>query len=498
MTDLKHLSEICTRLRSDDISLQSAAMAELHSSEIPDLDLDLAATSGLLSQLTFMLHSPSSNTLHFDVARAFADIALQKRRAAECVVECGAVNPLVHCLRSPDDSPLRNQAACALINIISSSPQSRGAVLAAGVLDPLLAIILGAPPSPYTPVDCKVIHLLCKCCHIRMSLDDVARVLPALLPNLARRENPRRDTVVEVCVALAVLSDADPENQRIQLMLDAGVAPLLVNVLRAHRQFDILSPAVACAGSLLSGDERQTQIMIDAGVVGAFKRLLQTDSCNSLRKSVCWALANITGGDEQQIQAVMDAKIVPILVKMFEGKRVIADVEREISWVLANAAQCGSSAQIGALIDCLVLQRLLSMLILRYNDVVEEHVLLGVVQCVTVADRAALQRLRLDYRSDIVADFLQSIDKCRNLGTEAGDKAADTLAKALFVIERARMAEICMAMQALDLPALVTVKVLEFTVAELVKFHKRWEVAVKVKHFPPTKEAIMKQVKSDS
>jgi importin subunit alpha-1 len=468
---------ILEKLKNDDVSTQSTAMAALRSQR--DL-LSMIETPGLLDRVVALFQSSPSTTLQFDAACLLTDITAEDRPAPQSVVDAGALGPLVRLLHSPDDTALRNQAIWVLCNIARDSPQLRDAVLQQGVLDPLFAIIAAAPLSPAAPVKSSVIYLLCKCCHDAMSLADVARVLPALLANIARL-----DTAGDVCGALAVLSDADTENQRIQVMLDAGVAPLLVNVLRTHRQLDILAPALRCTGSILSGDERQTQAMIDVGVVDALKRLLQTHSSLNVRKSVCWAVSNITGGTEQQIQTVMDAKIVPILMEMLDSEGILPDIRREINWVLSNALRGGSSAQIGALIDCLVLQRLLTLLVSSINRVVEEHIVLGVVQCVTVADRAALQRLRLDYRSDIVADFLQSIDQCRNLGTEAGDKAADSLAKALFVIERARMAEICMAMQALDLPALVTVTILEFTVAELVKFHKLWEVAVKVKHFAP-------------
>jgi hypothetical protein len=58
-----------------------------------------------------------------------------------------------------------------------------------------------------------------------------------------------------------------------------------------------------------------------------------------------------------------------------------------------------------------------------------------------------------------------------------------------FQLIRARMLQICIGMQSLDLPALLTVAVIDeaIALAPLVEFHFKWDSVVAVKHFPQRK-----------
>lgn len=65
------------------------------------------------------------------------------------------------------------------------------------------------------------------------------------------------------------------------------------------------------------------------------------------------------------------------------------------------------------------------------------------------------------------------------------DRNAQRMTKTRFVVERLRMMEICVAMQALRLPALVTMTVLDQTTegVAMSPLHWKWNLVTKVKHF---------------
>jgi len=73
----------------------------------------------------------------------------------------------------------------------------------------------------------------------------------------------------------------------------------------------------------------------------------------------------------------------------------------------------------------------------------------------------------------------------------AVDRAINVVGGRRFVIVRVRMLEICVALQYLRLPALVTALILEesFLYGKLVPCHLTWQLATAVKHFRDKKDA---------
>ena len=73
---------------------------------------------------------------------------------------------------------------------------------------------------------------------------------------------------------------------------------------------------------------------------------------------------------------------------------------------------------------------------------------------------------------------------------EAMERVTSGVGKHRFRIVRARMLEICLALQYLRFPALVTVCILEaaFLHGDLVPWHLTWNLATAVKHFSDKKE----------
>jgi importin subunit alpha-1 len=117
-------------------------------------------------------------------------------------------------------------------------------------------------------------------------------VRPAL-PLLARLLfSQDMETVTDACWALSYLSDGP--NERIQAVLNAGVAPRLVELLGSATS-TVQTPALRTVGNIVTGDDAQTQFVINLNALPALLWMLDNSKKN-IRKEACWTLSNVTAG----------------------------------------------------------------------------------------------------------------------------------------------------------------------------------------------------------
>jgi len=122
------------------------------------------------------------------------------------------------------------------------------------------------------------------------------------------------NVAADTCWALSYLSDGS--NDKIQAILDTGIIPLLVELLKSP-QTGVLTPALRTVGNIVTGDDAQTDAVISAGALPYLGALLRHTRSNIV-KEAAWAISNITAGNATQIQHVIDANLLTPLVEVLQ------------------------------------------------------------------------------------------------------------------------------------------------------------------------------------
>jgi len=361
VADINDLNKYLEWINADDKDAQTQYQGTLHIRKLLSVEsnppIDDVLNTGCIDKLTHFLTRIDCKELQFEACWALTNIASGTSDHTVAVVQAGACDHLVTVLNHfTEDHELCEQAVWALGNIAGDSAACRDHLLSLDALPALLNLI----GTEGTPIGTKrnAVWSVSNLCRGK-PIPSYEKVKIAIQPLVYLVENdPDDDVRQDSTWALSYLSDGP--NDRVAAVVDQGVVPILVKMLR-HCKSSMQVPALRTLGNIATGTDQQTQCVLDAGILETMPALLQ-HSKKSIRKEACWTLSNITAGSARQITTVVQADLMPHIITLMGSTNTAQDIKKECIWCISNATSGGSLDHIDHLAMNGVIEALVSVL----------------------------------------------------------------------------------------------------------------------------------------
>ncbi|XP_020615337.1 importin subunit alpha-9-like [Orbicella faveolata] len=233
---------------------------------------------------------------------------------------------------------LQDQCAWALGNFSGDSQECREILRAQGIIVPMVKL-LKSPISTVVQSAAFALSNLARGEQIVAEELLQAGIAPILI-NLLTPGNSSIDVAVEVAWVLSYLTS---KPSCVPVFVSGGIVDILVHFLASLAQEtphnpQAVTPMLRSLGNVVSGpDEYGTQAMQSGALVAAMMSYLQSMH-RHIKKESLWVLSNLTAGPTEHTDALIQAGILPSIMDLMSSTY---DIKKEAAICLCNISHHG-------------------------------------------------------------------------------------------------------------------------------------------------------------